>query len=148
MYLLVCRENRSGCAELCTHVCDGRSLWNLKFCCSRSYILVYVSKTALDRNTAKHLKDHFFCIYTRFQFSGQINLYDSRHFESHRNSCHGCCHVHSSDTDAQHSNGAAVWCMAVTTHADLARCAESCYMYGMADTVSRSGYMYAEFLCC
>ena len=40
-----------------------------------------------------------------------------------------------------------MWSMAVTAHADLTRCSESCYVNSVTDSVTRSGYMYTKSLC-
>ena len=73
---------------------------------------------------------------------------DSWHFQSHWHASHCCCNVHAANTDAEHSDGTAMWCVAVTTHADLSRCSETCYVDSVADTVSRSGYMNSETFGC
>ena len=38
-------------------------------------------------------------------------------------------------------------CVAVASHAQLARNTESCHMHGMADSVARSGNMHTITLC-
>ena len=146
--LLICREDRGRRPHLCTHVCDRHTLGNFKSFCTRSYILVHISETALDRYTAKHLKNNFLGVYTRTKFSGQIYLDDSRHFQSHRDTGHCCRDVHTTNTDTQHANCTAVRSMAVTTHRKLARCAETGYLNGMAYSVTRTGNMYTKTLCC
>ena len=147
MYLLIRRENRSGSSHLRTHIGDGRTLRHFQCCRTRSHVLVYISKTAFDRNLPQHFENDFFGIHTRLQFSGQIDFDHTRHFQTHRNTCHRRCDIHSADTDAEHADRAAVRSVAVTSHTDFSRRSKSCHMNGMADSISRSGYVDAEFFC-
>ena len=77
----------------------------------------------------------------------QVYFDDLRHFQTHRNTGHCRCHVHTTHADAQHADGTTVRCVAVTTHAQLARNTKSRYMYRMADSVARSGNMHTITLC-
>ena len=52
--LRIRRENRGCRPHLSTHIGDRGSRRDLQSCCAWSYILIYISKSAFDRDELEH----------------------------------------------------------------------------------------------
>ena len=141
------RKDRGGGTHLRTHVRDGETLRYRQRLYTIADVLEDLSETALDGDTAKHLEDDFLCVHTGLQPAREVHLDNLRHRKTHRNACHRGRDVHATDTDRQHADGTTRWGMAVTTHQKLTLDRETGGLYHVADTVSRSRYIYAGLLC-
>ena len=141
------REDRGGGPHLGAHVGDGETFRNRQGLHALTDILEDLAETALDGDTTKHLEHDFLCIDASLQLTCKIDLDDLRHRKTHRNACHRGRDVHATDTDRQHADRSTRRGMAVTTHQKLPRYGETGGLYHVADTVSRSRYIYAGLLC-
>ena len=148
LHLLVRRENGRRSPHLGTHICDGGALGDLQSCRTRAYILVDFAETALDALTAEHLEDDLLGVDAGFKLTGEVDFDYFGHFEAHRDTGHRGGHVHAADADAEHADRAAVRCVAVAAHADLAGDAEAGDMHGVADAVAGAGDVDAVLFGC
>ena len=141
------REDRGGGTHLRTHVRDGETLRYRQRLYTLANVLEDLPETALDGDAAKHLEDDFLCVHTGLQPAREVHLNNLRHRKTHRNACHRGRDIHTADADGQHADRPTGRGMAVTTHQKLTRDRETGGLHHVADTVSRSRYIYAGLLC-
>ena len=138
-HLLIRGEDGGRCAQLCTHVRDGGTLGYLQRRRAGTGVLIHIAKTTLDGDAAQHFQNDFLCVDAGAQRAGQAHIDDAGHLQAHGHTGHSRGDVHAADADAEHTDGTAVRGVAVTAHADFARCAEAGDLHGVADAVAGAG---------
>ena len=135
---LVRREDRSRCAELGAHICDGRPLGNGKSTDALSGILDYITDAAFDAHNPENFEDNVLGRYPVPEFSAEFYVYDLRVGDIVRAAAHSYRHVETARADGKHADAAAGGRVAVGADQRLARHAEAFKMDLVADAVSGS----------
>ena len=143
---LVCREDGTGCAQLCAHVGDGGTLGNFHRLNARADVLVDTAQTALDRVAAEHLEDDILAGAARTELAGQIDPDDLRHFQTDGQTGHCGRAIHTAAADGQHTDGTAGGGVTVGAEAGLARDAEPRILDAVHDAVARTREVDAVLL--
>ena len=141
------REYRCGCAQFCTHVCDGCTLGNRQCFYAFPGIFHNFAYAAFDRQSFQYFQDHVFCSYPRGEFPCQVDSANLRHCQIVSAAAHSYGNIQTACADGQHTDTAACGSMAVGAQQCFAGFAEAFQMYLMADAVTGFGEIDTVFGC-